>query len=200
MEFDPIGHDMQVFPDTRIPLFFQIPDAAVDKETVIADLCQRFADLIECFRMIRIRKCDDQFGSGRVASQSVPYMFRCLRRHRFSALPAMELSHAGKNQFYIVGDFGHGTDGGAGGTNGIFSIDGNGRRDPFDAVDPGTVHSIHELPGIRRKCFHIPTLTLCIQRIKGQGRLPGAADAGDNGDFVQGNLQVNVFEIILPSA
>ncbi len=97
-------------------------------------------------------------------------MVRGFRHDRFATTLAKELSQAGIEELHIIGDLGHGTDRGAGGAYRVFAVDGNGRRDTINAVHLGPVHTVHELPGVRGECLHVPALSLGVERIKGKRR------------------------------
>jgi len=80
----------------------------------------------------------------------------------------MQPAQPGVKQLHVIGDLGHGADGGARGPHRIFAVDGDGRRDPLDLVHLRPVHAVHELPGIGGECFDVAPLALGIQGIKGQ--------------------------------
>lgn len=109
----------------------------------------------------------------------------------------MELPEADIEEFYVVGEFGHGAHRGAGGAHRVFAVDGYGRWDILDAVHLRPVHALHELPRIGRKGLDIAALALSIKRVKGKGRLTRTTHPCDHGDMIKGNFQVQILEIIL---
>lgn len=59
------------------------------------------------------------------------------------------------------------------------------------------VHLGQKLPGVGRKGFHVTALALCIHNVKGQGGFSRARRPADHYQFVAGNVQADVFEIVL---
>ena len=57
-------------------------------------------------------------------------------------------------------------------------------------------HHRQELPGIGGQRLHIAPLALGVKGVKGQGRFPGAGQAGDNHELVAGNIQIDILEIV----
>ena len=68
---------------------------------------------------------------------------------------------------------------------------------PVMAFTRGRSMAVHELPGIGREGFHIAALALGVEGVQGQGGLAGAADARHHGKTMQGDLQVQILEIVL---
>jgi len=116
-------------------------------------------------------------------------------------------AEAGIQQLYIVGNFGHGAHRRAGGSDRVLAVDGDGRRNPLNFIDPGpeaaysTVSfymlSVHELPGIGREGFHVTALAFGIEGIKGQGRFARTADTGNDRDLIQRDFKIQVFKVVL---
>src|SRR5579884_4309731 len=100
----------------------------------------------------------------------------------------------------VIVDFGDGADGGARRTGGGFLLDGNGGGKAFDDVHVGTLHLIEELTGVSGKGFDVAALAFGVDGVKGKGRFAGAGEAGDNGQCVTRNFDVDVLEIVLPRA
>ena len=100
----------------------------------------------------------------------------------------------------VVIPFNGGTDGRSGGSHRVFAINGDGRRYAFYLFHPGSVHAVHELAGIGRKGFHVAALALRIQGVQGQGRFAGTAHAGHHGEALQGDVQIDIFQIVLAGA
>ncbi len=76
-------------------------------------------------------------------------------------------------------------------------LDGDGRRQPLDGFHLRLVHLADELPGVRGKRFHISALALGIDRIESQGGFPGTADPGDDDQLVAGDVEADVFKVVL---
>ena len=145
-----------------------------------------------------VGKGDHHRGPVRMGAKRFPHMAGGFGHHRPTAFPAMKHPEPGKEQLYVVGDLGHRPDGGPGRSHRFLPVDGDGRRNPLDPADAGAVHPVHELAGIGRECLHVATLALGIEGVEGQGGFARTADAGHHGDGVQGNVQVEVLEIVLP--
>ena len=72
---------------------------------------------------------------------------------------------------HVIADFGHGADGGAGGFDRVSLLDGDGRRDPLDAIDLGLIHPVEELAGVRGEGFDVAALALGEEGVKGKRTL-----------------------------
>ncbi len=124
-------------------------------------------------------------------------MGRCLRKNRVAATLAMKATQTGIEEFDMVCQLCHGPHRGAGSANRIFSVDGNGGRNVFDAIHPGAIHSVHELPGIGGKGFDIAALALGVKGVKSKGGFSGAADTGHHCYLVEGYIEVQVLQVVL---
>ncbi len=71
------------------------------------------------------------------------------------------------------------------------------RRESFDEIDVRFFHLIEELPGVGGEAFHVAALSFGIERVEGERRLPRAAQARDNDQFLPRNLDVEILEIVL---
>ncbi len=146
------------------------------------------------------RKRDADFGSFGGMLDCLPDMLWRFRKHGFAATAAVQLPHSAEEKFDIISQFRHGSHGGAGCLDGVFPVDGNGRGDSQNGIHLGPVHPIHELPGVGRKCLHIPPLSFGVQGVESQGRFPRSADTGDDRDPVQVDIQVEIFQVVLSGA
>ncbi len=79
-----------------------------------------------------------------------------------------EFSEAGKDKFEVVGDFGDGTDGAAGGADRITLAEGDGWGDALDPIDAGAVHAFEELAGIGAEGFGVAALAFGVKSIEGE--------------------------------
>ena len=84
------------------------------------------------------------------------------------AVWAGEFSEAGKDKFEVVGDFGDGTDGAAGGADRVTLAKGNGGGDTLDSIDAGAVHAFEELAGIGAEGFGVAALAFGVKSIEGE--------------------------------
>ena len=79
-------------------------------------------------------------------------------------------------------------------------IDGDGRRDALDAFHVGLIHAVEKLARVGGKTLDVAALTLGVQNVKRQGRFARAADAGHHRQGIEGNLDIEIFEIVLLGA
>src|ERR1700679_3642426 len=97
----------------------------------------------------------------------------------------------------MVVEFRHGADGGARGAHRVGLVDGDRRRDAFDAIDLRLIDAIQKLARVRRKRFDVAALALGIPRIEPQRGFSGPADARYDDQFVERQLKVKILEIVL---
>ena len=103
-------------------------------------------------------------------------------------------------QAQIIVDFRDGADRRARTAAGGFLLDRNGGAEAFDGIDIRPLHLVEELPGVRGKRLDIAPLALGVDGVEGERGLAGAAQAGDDGEAVARNLDVDVLEIVLARA
>ena len=75
-------------------------------------------------------------------------------------------------------------------------LDGDRGRDAENGVDVGLGCGLHELARIGVERFKIAPLAFCKNDVEGQGRFARARDAGDHGELVARNLDINTLEIV----
>ena len=107
---------------------------------------------------------------------------------------------AGPEQAHVVVDLGDRADGAARVAAGGLLLDGDGRRQALDAVHVGLAHQFEELAGVGGQAFHVAALALGVDGVEGEGGLAGAAEAGDDGEAVARDLDVDVLEVVLARA
>lgn len=117
-----------------------------------------------------------------------------------SALDAVEFGQVRPQEFEVVADFGHGADGRAGGADGVALFDGDGRGDAIDSVDGGFIHAVEELAGVGGERFDITSLAFGEQGVEGERTFAGAAGTGDNDEPVEGQVEVEVLEVVVADA
>ena len=132
--------------------------------------------------------------------QGRPYVLRRFSHDRLAATFAIELAHPSVEKLCVVGDLRHGPHGGPRSAHRVFAVDGDGRRNAFNAIHLGPVHAIHELPGVRGKGLNVSPLSFSVKGVKGKRRLARPADPGDHRDLIQRDLQIQVLEIMLSGA
>ena len=92
-----------------------------------------------------------------------------------------------------LGDRGHGR---ARVLGGALLLDGDGRRDALDEVGVGLVHPLEELAGVGGEGFDVAALAFGVERVEGQGGFARAADPGDDDELVEGDVEVDVFQVV----
>jgi hypothetical protein len=100
-------------------------------------------------------------------------------------------------KFQVIVDLGHGPDGRTRTFDWIRLLDGNGRRDAPDIVDPRFIHAVEELPHVRAEGFDITALALSVNGFEGETRFAAAARAGDDSQFSEWKIDIDAFEIVL---
>jgi hypothetical protein len=67
-------------------------------------------------------------------------------------------------------------------------------------VDIGLGHLAEKLPGERGQTLHVASLTLGVEGVERERTLPTAAHTGEANEFVPGENQVDVAEVVFPRA
>ena len=117
-------------------------------------------------------------------------------RHFAPTFWAVGLAHARPQQTKVVlnlCDRGHG---GAGVVRTLLLIDGDGRREALDAVAVGFLHLPDELACVGGERFHVPALTLGIQRVEGQGGFSRARNAAHDDEAAAWKANVHVLQVV----
>ena len=104
----------------------------------------------------------------------------------------MQHRGARKQQLQMIVELGHGADGGPRGTHRIGLVDGDRGRDALDAIHQRLVHPIQELPRIGREGLDVAALALGVQSVEHQRGLSGTADARDDDQLVERQVEVEV--------
>ena len=104
---------------------------------------------------------------------------------------------AGEEEFQVIVNLRERADGGAGGADVVFLLDGDGWRDAFDGIDERLVHAVEKLPDVRGKSFHVAALPLGVERVEGERGFPGAGRAGDNREFPERDIEIEALEVML---
>ena len=150
------------------------------------------------FPALHHRCQDHEFGSFRQFQHLVGNLLGGLAFDDFPALGTMGDPDPGKQQPEIVVDLRYRSHRGPGVPAGGLLVDGNGRGQSPDIVHIRFVHLSQELPGIGRQAFHVPALAFRIDGIKGQGGFPAAGQTGDHHQFVPGDVQGYILQVVLP--
>src|SRR5205085_423875 len=73
----------------------------------------------------------------------------------------------------------------------VLLADRDGRADADDFVHIGFIHAFEELPRVSRQRFDVTALTFGIDGVEGQRGFARTAHAGNDGELVDGNLDVD---------
>ena len=94
-------------------------------------------------------------------------------------------------------DFRDGTDRRAGIVGDGFLLDADGRSKSFDFTDFCLfAHTADKHTGIGREGLQIASLTFITERREGEGRFTGSADAGEDGQCIFGERDVDVPQVM----
>ena len=75
----------------------------------------------------------------------------------------------------------------------VFLLDGDGREGcPRCGSTSRLVHAVEELADVGGEGFDVAALALGVEGVEGEGGFPGAGGAGDDGEFSDGDLEVEV--------
>src|SRR6266581_4474599 len=121
----------------------------------------------------------------------------CSRR---AAIRAMRHAHRGVDHAQIVVNLCDRPDRRPRRPRGGFLFDGDRRRKPFNHVHFGTFHLIEKLSGVCGQRFHIAALPFRVNSVKGERRFSRAGKPGDDRQGVPGNLDADVFQVMLSRA
>ena len=146
------------------------------------------------------RREDLKLAAFRQRADGIHHLLHGLRGDFLAALEAVGSPDAREQQAQIIVNFRDGADGRARIVAGALLLDGDGRREPFDRIDIGLPHLFEELTGIGGQRFDVPALSFRIDRVEGERRFAGPAQAGDDDQLVARNLDVDVLEIVLARA
>ena len=97
----------------------------------------------------------------------------------------------------VVVHLGDGAHGRAGIRGGGLLLDGDGGREPADAIVAGLVHLAEELPGVGAQAFDVASLSLGVEGVEGERGLARAGDAGQDDQTLLGDLHGDVLEVVL---
>ena len=117
-----------------------------------------------------------------------------------AALGAVLLAHLGIQQAQVVVELGDGGHGGVPASLAEALLDGHGGRYACQYVDVGPGHDLHELPRVGGEAVDVAPLAVRVDDVEGQGRFPGAAEAGHHHQPVPGDIDGDVLEIVLLGA
>src|SRR5690606_30503299 len=79
-------------------------------------------------------------------------------------------------------------------------VDRDGRRDPLDRVRERTRQTIEELPRVRGERLDVATLSLGVEGVEGERRLPRPARPRDDRQLADRNVAIDAAKVVLPYA
>ena len=116
------------------------------------------------------------------------------------ALITMGFTDSRKEQAQIVVDLRDRADRRAGVFACCLLLYGDGRRKALDGVHVGLVHLLQELARVSGEALHVPALAFRIDGVEGEGRLARSRQPGNHHELVPGDLEVDIFQIVLAAA
>ncbi len=120
--------------------------------------------------------------------------------HLASADRAVRRADAGVQQPEIIVYLGYGTHRRARVVGGRFLVDGYCRGESLNVVHIRFIHLPDELARVGRERLDIAALALGEDGIEGQGGFAGAGQPGNDDEFIAGNLDRDVFQVMLAGA
>ncbi len=191
-----IDHDFDgmVLPLVELKVVLQIHQLAIDACAGVAV----FQERLHLFLELALAPADNRRHDHHAVFRSQGHdplhdLVRRLSADGPAALGAVWNPDGGEQQAKIIVDFGNGPDGRTRTAAGGLLLNRDGRAKSIDCINIRTFHLIQKLPRVGRKSLHVASLTLGVNRVKRQGRLPRPAQPGHHGQGVARNLDVNIF-------
>ena len=79
-------------------------------------------------------------------------------------------------------------------------LDGHGGGESVDVIDVGFFHLLDELPRVGRHAVEEAALAFGEEDVEGEGRFARSAESGDDDEFVAGDFERNIFQVVLAGA
>jgi hypothetical protein len=202
-DHEPVHHDRDVvvLPAIERRDLAQVVGLAVHPhphEATLADVLEQLAEFALAAAHHRRQHLDP--GLIRPAENGLGDLRRALPGDRGAVVRAMRHPGPGPEEPQIVVDLGDGADGGARILAGGLLLDRDGGREPLDRVHVRLFHQAEELTGVGRQRFDVAPLSLGVDRVEGERRLPRSGEAGDDGEPVSGDGDGDVLEVVLAGA
>src|SRR4030066_1660387 len=124
-------------------------------------------------------------------------LLHCLTRDFPAAFRAMGMTDASKKKAQVIIGFGQRAYGRPGIMGRSLLVEGYGRAKAFNVIDVRFLHLPQKLTGIGGKGLYVAALPLGIYGIESQRAFPRAGNTGDNHQFVPGDNDVYIFEVVL---
>ena len=136
-----------------------------------------------------------QLGADRVFDGGEGLLF-----HGNLALGAIDRAELGVEEADEIPQLGDGGDGGFSAALRDALLDGDGGREALEAVDFRLLKLLGELAGVGGHGVEETALALGEKDVEGEGRFPGAGEAGDDDELVARDLDGDVFEVVVAGA
>ena len=199
----PVDHDLDRVLELLVEddLLLEHPDLAVDLhacEPVGAELLEDV--LVLALAVADDRRVDREPRALLEPQDPVDDRLDRLPRDRPPADRAVRPPDPRIQQAQVVVDLGHGADGRARVPRGRLLVDRDRRGQALDRVHVRLLHHLEELARVRGERLDIAALALRVDRVEGQGRLPGAREPGDRDQLVSRQPDIDVLEVVLAGA
>ena len=142
------------------------------------------------------RRQQVDFLSGIILENEIQDLLFGVFHHRLARKIRIRHAGTGKKQTEIVVYLGRGAHRGAGILVRSLLFDRNHRAQSRNLVHIRTFQIAQKIAGISRKGFDIAALSFSKKGVESQGRFSAAAQSGNNGETVAGNLGINVFQVV----
>ena len=163
------------------------------------------AELLEDVLVLALAVADDRRVDRELRSRGelqdlVDDRLLALAGDRAAADRAVRLADARVEQAQVVVDLGDGADRRARVAAGGLLVDRDRRGEAVDRVDVRLLHHLQELPGVGAQALDVAPLALGVDRVEGEARLAGAAQAGDADQRMARQTDIDVLEVVLSRA
>ena len=138
--------------------------------------------------------------AGRESEDALDDLLGGLAGDGAAAVGAVRRADGGVEQAEVVVDLGDGADGGARAAAGGLLLDGDGGAEAVDGVDVGALHLVEELAGVGGESFDVAALAFGVDGVEGERGFAGAGEAGDDGEGVARDADVDVLQVVLARA
>ena len=177
--------------------FIQIPDFSIHADSGESFLPDPFQDLLVfALSLTNHRTHDGQTGPLPFIHQMIHDLIHALTGNLTATNRTMRYADSGVHQTQIIMDLRYRTNGGTRILRCGLLVNGNRRRQTFDMFHIRFIHLTQELSCVGRQALHISSLPLCIDRIKGQGRLSGTGQPRQNHHLIAGNHNIDILQIV----
>ena len=182
----------------RGPRFVRADDFSVDEDAEVALGVEEGED----FLALRVRRDRDGKGDKKSSSREVLLRpggggFGRVGLDGFAGVRIVADGEAGEEEFEVIVDLGEGPDGGAGGADVVFLLDGDGGRNTVDVVHSRLVHPVEKLSDVGREGLDVAALAFGVEGMKRERGFSRAGWTCDDRQFAERNIEVEATEIVL---